>query len=315
MEYLWWTLGSVGVLLLLAFLLSLYCYMRVFYSPKRKPLADDEFDIPFGSEYQAISEQIKDWVREYRTLPHEELTLTSRDGLALYARYYEKEKGLPVEILCHGYRGCGERDMSAGISRAFALDRNAIVIDHRASGRSEGHTVTFGIKERHDVIDWAKLAAEKFDTGTPIIITGISMGAATVMSAASMDLPPNVVGILADCGYTSTREIVKKVMRDLHLPTDLLYPFARLSAILLGGFDPDASSPIDSMRACRLPVIFFHGDADDFVPCSMSEENFAACASLHKRLVITPGAGHGLCFPVDQQGYLAELDAFFAPYL
>ena len=117
-------------------------------------------------------------------------------------------------------------------------------------------------------------AVQNIDKDAKIIITGISMGAATVMMAASKPLPANVVGVLADCGYTSTKDIIKKVIRDMKLPADLLYPFARLGAMLFGGFDPDADSPIASMKRCRLPVIFFHGDADDYVPCSMSEENY-----------------------------------------
>ena len=69
------------------------------------------------------------------------------------------------------------------------------------------------------------------------------------------------------------------------------------------------------MASCKLPIIFFHGDTDDFVPHTMSEENYKTCASQSKRLVITPGAGHGLCFPADMDAYLKELDSFFAPYL
>ena len=141
MEFLWWTLGTLFGIAALVLLISLYCYFRVFYSPKRKPLGEDEFEIPFGNEYEAISEQIKAWTRAARTLPHEELEIKSRDGLTLRGKYYENKKGAPVEILLHGYRGNGERDMSGGIARAFALERNALVIDHRAAGRSEGHTI------------------------------------------------------------------------------------------------------------------------------------------------------------------------------
>ena len=140
------------------------------------------------------------------------------------------------------------------------------------------------------------------------------MGAATVMMASAMELPKNVVGTVADCGYTSAKDIIKKVIRDMHLPDNLLYPFVRLGARLFGGFDPDADSPISSMPNCRVPVIFFHGDTDAFVPQSMSEENFAACTA-PKHLVITPGAGHGLCFPIDVDTYVREIEAFFKPFL
>ena len=171
--------------------------------------------------------------------------------------------------------------------------------------------ITFGEKERRDCLTWVDFVIQHIDKEAKIILTGISMGAATVMMAASMELPPNVIGVLADCGYTSTQAIIKKVIRDMKLPADLLYPLVRIGARLFGGFDPDAFSPIESMKKCKLPVIFFHGDTDDFVPCYMSEENFAACAAEQKRLVIIPGAGHGLCFPVDQETYLKELRDFF----
>jgi fermentation-respiration switch protein FrsA (DUF1100 family) len=67
------------------------------------------------------------------------------------------------------------------------------------------------------------------------------------------------------------------------------------------------------MKKCTLPVIFFHGDTDDFVPHTMSEENFKACASEKKRLVITKGAGHGLCFPSDMDEYFEAMREFFDP--
>ena len=61
-----------------------------------------------------------------------------------------------------------------------------------------------------------------------------------------------------------------------------------------------------------MPVIFYHGESDGFVPCYMSRELYDACVS-RKRLVTIPSAGHGLAFPVDQEKYLAELLDFFGP--
>ena len=122
-------------------------------------------------------------------------------------------------------------------------------------------------------------------------------------------MPQNVIGVLADCGYTSTKEIIQKVIRDMRLPL-FLYFFARLGARLFGGFDPEETSPIESVKKTRLPIIFYHGDTDDFVPCEMSEKNYEACVS-RKQLVIIKNAGHGLCYPVDPETYVSELKAFF----
>jgi len=310
MKYAFIVAGGIFALVLA---IMLVCFFKIFYSRRKKET--EEFTIPAGEIYEAHRPQMVQWIKDMRAMAHRECFITSEDGLRLYGRYYEYKKGAPMEILFHGYRGTSERDLCGGVHRCFALGRNALIVDHRAAGKSEGRVITFGAKESRDALLWVDYAVREIDPGAKIILTGISMGAATVMMAASKPLPKNVVGILADCGYTSTREIIKKVIRDMHLPANFLYPFARLSAIVFGGFDPDSDSPRESMKKTALPVIFFHGDEDSFVPATMSEENYAACASEKKLLVLTPGAGHGLCFPTDQGEYLKALEAFFAPIL
>ena len=138
------------------------------------------------------------------------------------------------------------------------------------------------------------------------------MGASTVLMAGSEELPPNVVGILADCGYSSAKAIMYEVIRKMGLPPVLSYPFVKLGARIFGHFNLEETSPIEAVRHCKLPVIFFHGEDDDFVPCYMSRENFEACAS-RKRLVTIPGAGHGLAYAVEPDRYVEELYDFFGP--
>lgn len=316
MEILWWTLGIIGsIAVSLVVSLTVYCYFSVFYSKKRKPLGEDEFEIPFGESFEKIADQMKDWVRAARSMPYEELEIKSRDGLTLRGRYYEKEKGAPVEILFHGYRGNGERDMSGGIARAFSLGRNAIVVDHRASGRSDGHTITFGIKERHDCVDWARFATSKFDTGTPIIITGISMGGATVaMATADPELPDSVKCALCDCPYSSAKEIIMKVIYDLKLPARLIYPFVKLAALIFGHFNPDEYSPIEAVKNARIPITYIHGASDTFVPAEMSVRLHEATKT-ESHLLLVEGADHGLAFPTDMDGYVKFLGESQRKYL
>ncbi len=307
---LFWLIPLISIVILL-FAVCLGIFLKIFFAVRRAPQDAEKFPAPPDPVYDPFREQIRQWVREIRAMEQKEFSITSFDGLTLYGKYYEYEKGAPIEILFHGYRGSAERDLCGGVHRCFAIGHNALIVDQRAAGKSDGHVITFGEKERRDCLAWVDFVIQHIDKEAKIILTGISMGAATVMMAASMELPSNVIGVLADCGYTSTQAIIKKVIRDMKLPADLLYPLVRIGARLFGGFDPEASSPIESMKKCKLPVIFFHGDTDDFVPCYMSEENYAACAADKKRLVIIPGAGHGLCFPVNQEIYLTELRNFF----
>ena len=131
------------------------------------------------------------------------------------------------------------------------------------------------------------------------------------MMAAGEELPKNVVCVMADCGYTSAKEIISKVMVEMHLPPKLLYPFIRLGAKWFGRFDLDETSPMEAVQRSKTPIIFIHGDTDDFVPCDMSRDLYAACVS-EKKLAVIHGAGHGLAYPVDKEGYLDALRQFEA---
>lgn len=303
--------GGILFLLLCALAITYVCYRIAFYVPPRKP-GTDALVIPNGEIYEAHREVMEKWVKEARAMPHEEVSITSFDGLTLYANYFEYAPGAPIELMLHGYRGNAERDLSGGVQRCFRVGRSALVVDQRCSGKSGGHTITFGVHEHKDCLAWIDFMVQRFGPDVKIILTGISMGAATVLMAGGKELPPNVIGILADCGYSSTKAIIKEVIRTLHLPVGLSYFFVKLGARLFGRFDLEEDSPENLLKNCKVPVIFFHGDTDALVPCYMSQVNYDACPG-KKRLVTIPGAGHGLAYLVDPETYVTELLDFFGP--
>lgn len=306
----WFWVAAVLLVIAALMLLTAYvCFRMAFYVSRRQQKKNAEFDIPPGKIYEPYRETMIGWMKIMREIPHREVSVTSFDGLTLYGSYYEYEPGAPVELMFHGYRGSAERDLCGGIQRCFALKRNVLIVDQRACGRSEGRVITFGIRESRDCLTWIEFIRSTFGNDVKILLTGISMGASTVMIAAGRDLPDNVVGVLADCGFTSAKAIIKKVIRQRKLPADLLYPFVRWGARLYGGFDPEETSSLEAMRRCRLPIIFYHGESDDYVPCDMSRENYAACTA-PKQLVTVPGAGHGLAFMLDQDAYIRTLAEF-----
>lgn len=305
-----WIILAVIILILAIIVgVSYYCFRRLFYSKDRTPLKDDEYEIPDGKEYQAIKDDIIAWIKWKRSLPQEDIEIKSHDGLTLRGKYFEYEKGAPVEILFHGYRGNAERDVSGGIERCFKVGRNVILVDHRASGASDGNVITFGIKERLDCLKWIEYAVERFGKDTKIVIGGVSMGAATVMMATAEDLPKNVAYAIADCGYTSPKEIISKVMREMGYPDKIFYPLAKLGAKLFGKFDLDETSPLQAMENAKIPVIFLHGTGDDFVPYNMSERLYECCKA-KKSLVLIPNAEHGLAYPRDMDGYVSAVKDF-----
>ncbi len=292
---------------LLILLISFILFCLVFYSPRKKKTSADNYEIPKGEIYEPFREELVNWIKSTRGTPHDDIYITSFDSLTLHGKYYEYKAGAPMEILFHGYRGTAERDLSGAVERCFALGRNALIVDQRGSGESEGRIITFGIKEHRDCLKWVEYAVSRFGKDVKIILTGISMGASTVIMAAGNPLPANVVSLLADCPFTSAKEIINKVICDLKLPSRFIYPFIRFGARFFGGFDIEETSPIEAIKNCNLPILFFHGDTDAFVPMEMSSKLFNESPVTQKRFVAVQGAGHGLAYPVDKEGYLQTM--------
>ena len=245
----------------------------------------------------------------YRGLAFEEAEIASFDGLRLHARVCGAEAGKPLLLLLHGWRSSAARDFGCVLEFYRAQGFGLILVDQRAHGKSGGKTISFGVHERRDCLAWARWADERYHPSA-MYLDGISMGAATVLMASEFDLPASVRGIIADCGYTSPRDILKKVIRQCHLPVAPIYFLVRLGARVFGRFDPEAASAARALEQCRVPVLFIHGEADGFVPCDMSRENYARCAA-PKALVTVPGADHGFSYLVDREGVEAALRRFF----
>lgn len=297
-------------LFLLTFTFSNLLFRFVFYVPPRKEKSSDEIELPLGKIYEPFHDIMRDWVTEVRNTPHEVFSVKSFDGLNLYANYYEFAPGAPIELMFHGYRGSAERDLSGGVHRCFQLGHSALIIDQRCSGRSEGNVITFGIHEHRDCLTWINFAVSHFGPDVRIILTGISMGASTVVMAAGTDLPRNVIGVLADCGFHSAKDVICSVAASMHLPAKFLYPLVKLGARLWGHFDLEEISPVELVKNSTVPILFFHGEADDYVPSYMSQINYKACPS-RKKLILIPGAGHGLSYPVSPDLYVQEMRTFF----
>ena len=235
---------AAGVLLVLALVLIIayICYRMAFFVPKHGPVAPDDYSIPEGEIYEPFRDAMVKWMKDVRAMPHEDFYITSFDGTKLHGRFYEYTPGAPIELMFHGYRGNGDRDLCGGVQRCRKLGRSCLLVDQRASGESDGHVITFGIKEHRDCHAWIDFMVDHFGKDVQIILTGISMGASTVLMAAGSHLPPQVKGVLADCGFSSAKAIICKVIRQLNLPPKPIYPFVRLGAILYGGFDPEKYS-------------------------------------------------------------------------
>lgn len=288
----------IAALILTAAAISYYAYRKAFLSDRKRQEDWDGFIRRAGEE----GPQVRELMEQLKEITAEDVFINSFDGLKLHGRYYHAKDGAPLDIQFHGYNGNAMRDFCGGNKISRESGHNSLLIDQRAHGMSRGKTISFGINERKDCLSWVRYAVERFGEDTEIVLSGVSMGAATVLMASDLELPKNVKAIVADCGYSSPKAIINKVMRDSGLPDKLMYPFVWLGAMVFGKFNLTESSTVSAVSESDVPILIIHGGADDFVPCYMAEEIYKACRS-EKKLLIVPGAGHGMSYLVDKDLY------------
>lgn len=273
--------------------ISYYAFRIAFLAPPH--LDANHYFSPEGEQYDEVREGIRKSVARMAERKYESITITSFDGCKLFARYYHVSNDAPVQILFHGYKSSSLLDCSGGSYFAGVLGHNAIVVDQRSHGQSSGNVITFGIKERKDCLRWTEYAIERFGKNVPIILSGLSMGAATVLMATDLNLPENVKGIIADCPYSSPKEIIMKVAKDMHFPPRLMLPFVWLGGFLFGQFNLFESSAVEAIKTCDIPILILHGDADELVPCEMAKA-LETSGAKDITLELFEKAGHGLSY-------------------
>ena len=258
---------------------------------------------------EGLAKAIEEGEKHLLSLPREDVSIKSIDGLTLAGHIVRAKEQKRVVIAFHGWRASWTRDF--GMTADFWRDNGCTVVyvEQRAQGASEGEYLSFGVYERFDCIDWIEWASEYFGRDVPIYLAGVSMGASTVLMACGQKLPDNVKGCIADCGFTSTDEIWKHVAADcLHL----IYPANTLRALCKEKlhFDPVKHTTIDAMKKATIPVLFVHGEDDHFVPMEMTLENYDACVS-GKMIMLSPGAEHGLSYYMEPERYQDYVLRFF----
>lgn len=305
-----WLIASLAVLAvaLFALLILFLVFRKTFYTTEKGRKAVDPYQMPrgFGKPDPVMIGLIRDLIDR----PYERVEITARDGTRLVARYHHVRDGAPLEIQCHGYRGCAVRELCGGNPIAARLGHNTLLIDQRAHGESGGRVITFGIRERYDVLDWVEYARTRFGE-IPIFLVGISMGGASVLMASGEPLPPSVVGVIADCPYSDPGDIICSVIRMMHLKPALAFPLVRAAARLLGGFSLASCSAREAVTRASVPILLLHGEEDRLVPCDMSRE-IAAAAGGRATLHTFPGADHGgacMSDPPRYEGVIAEFCA------
>ena len=253
------------------------------------------------TSFEPYREIMREGTKKLHERKPEKVHIINRQGLRLCGHWIAAEEPKRTVVMMHGFRSSWDKDFSAAVDFFLAQGCNLLIVEQRARGESQGKYITYGLYERYDCIEWLRYADVRCGGSLPIYADGISMGATTVMLASELNMPSNVVGIIADCGFTSAAEILTHVIKKSYsLPEKPVLPMLSAICKRVAGFGFYDRSTVDALKNNSRPILFIHGEDDFFVPCEMSRRNYEAAVA-PKEIITVPKAGHGLSYLVDRE--------------
>ncbi len=268
-----------------------------------------------GTDWDKYIPHIRECKAKIAEYPHEDLYITSNDGLKLHGTYFPCEGSKKVVICFHGYTSEGMNDYSTLAVFYKKNGYNMLLVDERAHGKSEGTYIGFGCLDRHDALVWINKMIEMHGEDCRILLHGDSMGGSTVLMTTGLELPVQVKAAVSDCAFTSAWEVFSSVLKNMyHLPA---FPIMQISNWMIkrkAGYELDECNARVEVAKAKIPILFMHGSADTFVPCSMVNELYDACKT-EKKLVIIEGASHVESCYKDSKLYEGTIEEFIFPIM
>lgn len=253
-------------------------------------------------------------LKAFINMPFEVIEKTSDNGEKMIAKVLVPPiSNGKLIIACHGARSSGVGEFCFMKDYFYNNGFTLIMPDHRGCGESEGKFLGYGTHESKDTLIWLDYAKKRFPQ-LDIFLLGVSMGAATVLMMSSMVSPADVKGIIADCAYTSAYdEFAYQAKASFHLPAFPIIDICNLYCKALCKYSFKDASPIEHVKKAKVPVLFIHGRADDFVPFYMEKQLYDACRS-EKEYIEVDGAMHARSYYTNPNQYENAMNNFIKKY-
>ena len=297
-------------------------------------LTDTERDAPArGADYTRVTEQYPEttgWIDSLqRTGSLLDTIITASDGRHLHAVYAKARTATDrTAVIVHGWKDSSVGMMQYGYVFNVLMGYNILLPDLNGHGQSDGDNINMGWKDRLDVMQWMDVADNIFAprdsttqrriADTQMILHGVSMGAATMMCVSGEQLKPYVKAVIEDCGYTSVwdevQHEVKTGHKELESISGIIVPAADLLCRLKYGWGFKEASPLKQVSKSTLPMLFIHGDADDFVPTWMVNPLYEAKQE-PKEIWIAEGSKHALSYKDHKAEYVQRVRNFADKYI
>lgn len=298
-------LGVIGLLFILFWVMMFIVHYKVFYSPHKGQ--NNDYVLTDSTHLLGKDDLIYKLITDLRNTPCEHVYTKSRDHIKLHSRLYRNVNSDTVVIMCHGYRGTAIRDFSGGATHMIEKGYNVLLIDERGHGDSKGHCITFGNKEKSDILCWIDFAKKEFGENIKIVLIGMSMGAATLLFASKYIKEP--LKIICDSPYSTEREIIRETIKMMKLNVKFFYPIVNLSSILISHASLNKDDGAKNVKESNHKFLIIHGNSDTMVPQEFSYRVYLE----NKEKVqyeVFDNTDHGLGYITDKKRYLKLIDDF-----
>ena len=304
---------SAGIIIIILAALTAASFYMLRFSLAPDPNRRDT-DSTYNILYSRFPD-MKPWMDSIRAGGHlRDTFVVSPAGERQHAYYLACDDACgKTAVLVHGYKDSAIKFFYFGRMYNQDLHYNVLMPDLHAHGLSDGNDIQMGWKDADDVLNWIKVAEEVFrdeNYRTAMIVHGVSMGAATTMNVSGKDLPEYVNAFVEDCGYTSVWDEFSMQLKEMFgLPAFPLMHSTSLLCNMKYGWNFKEASPLISVSRCTRPMLFIHGDADDFVPFSMMQPLYDAKPE-PKEFWVAPGSAHANAYRDHPEEYTAVVRQF-----
>jgi len=244
---------------------------------------------------------------------YKDTTMTGVDGSKLYAEYVaaaDPSTAAGTAVVVHGYTDNHVCFLNLVRMYRDSLNFNVFVPDLHHHGYSEGDAVQMGWFDRLDVEKWIPMAHEIFGNDF-MVLHGVSMGGATTMMVSGDETPDYLRAFVDDCGYSSVWDQYKHNLKQMfHLPTFPVLNSASAVCKRRYGWTFKEASSVDQLAKCEKPMLFIHGDKDDFVPTEHVYKNYDAKVKGYKEMWLAPGSEHAMAYKDHPAEYTKRVREF-----
>ena len=297
-------LGIIGFIIFFVIFAVITMYRLIFFSPRKGQLSD--LNLTNSKQFKGYEEVMKENILSFMAKPYEDVYTESFDKLTLHARFYDNKGSNKIAILLHGYKGTAYRDFNCISKIIFKEGYKVLMIDQRAHGNSQGHVITFGVRETKDLLSWIDYVKARFNN-IEILLVGVSMGGHTILNAA--DKIDKDIKIIADCPYSSPKAILSNTIRSVHLPVWLFYPLLNLTCHIYGHESLNKTSAYLTVKNSDNKILIIHGDKDHVIPYTDSKK-LADMYPNKIRYEVFKNADHGISALVDFDRYQRVVKEF-----